>query len=307
MKRLIIIILVGLITTCSFTVDAQSRKRTKTRTTKTQLRRTTPEKKSEPTPQQPAQASIVPNVPSKPGEPTFSDPLIAANIDAGHVIGKKLYLTATGHYLQLDPPSRERLINIFAKEYPGMDVIVTVPSGEQECWQTTSGKPICVDTWDNTKLDLTKYQSLQLQTQGESRVFYSIGGLLNYSSGQLNSTLTLQGGTFLYKNLIDLALSLNLGYNKPKDAKGQFVGDVGLSTRIYIPLRMKSVHLAPYVGGGVGWTFAPASSVEPRALAGLCWYVGPGSLDIGGQWGLNSKFSFTFGYTFRPRFSKSRR
>lgn len=59
------------------------------------------------------------------------------------------------------------------------------------------------------------------------------------------------------------------------------------------------MNLAPYAGAGISWVFAPESFFELRVLAGGCWFVGPGSLDIGLQYGTESNLSLTLGYTFR--------
>jgi hypothetical protein len=74
---------------------------------------------------------------------------------------------------------------------------------------------------------------------------------------------------------------------------------VGVDSRAYLPFRIKDVNLAPYAGAGVSWSFAPESFFELRLLAGGCWFVGPGSFDIGLQYGTKSDFALTLGYTFR--------
>ena len=79
----------------------------------------------------------------------------------------------------------------------------------------------------------------------------------------------------------------------------QFAGDVGFDSRAYLPFRIKNVNLAPYAGAGVSYSFSPDSYFELRLLAGACWFVGPGSLDVGLQYGTKSDFSLTLGYTFR--------
>ncbi len=238
---------------------------------------------------------------SSSSQPQFDDPLIRQYVTSGYTVNNKLYLNTNEDYARISEKEKRQLISKFMELYYGYDVVVIAATGEEELWTTTSGTPSQVEQWNATNLDLQKYSPLELQTTGENRVFFSAGAMLNYNSDMFSSSITLQGGTYLYKNFIDLSLSLNLGLNKAKESKSQFTGDVGLSTRVY-PYRFKKLMLAPYVGGGVGFIFAPSTSFEPRVLAGVCWYVGPGSLDFGGQWGTKSDWSFTIGYTFRPTF-----
>jgi long-subunit fatty acid transport protein len=136
-----------------------------------------------------------------------------------------------------------------------------------------------------------------------TRRHYYLGGQFSGSKGTHNGTVTGRFGTFLYKDRWDVSLALNLGYVK-NDAF-QFTGSVGLDTRTYFPI--PKIHLAPYVGGGIFWTFAPTKYVEIRGLIGTCLFIGSGSLDMGLQYGLNSKLSFTAGYTFSPAFKNRKR
>ena len=251
--------------------------------------------------QQQEQSSYTSVTTSSSEKPQFDDPLIKKYVISGYTVNDKVYLNANENYAQISESEKRQLISKFMELYYGYDVVVIAATGEEELWTTANGAPSQVEQWNATNLDLQNYSPLELQTTGDSRVFFSAGAMLNYSSDMFSSSITLQGGTYLYKNFIDLSLSLNVGINKAKESKSQFTGDVGLSTRVY-PYRFKKLMLAPYVGGGVGFIFAPDTSFEPRVLAGVCWYVGPGSLDFGGQWGTKSDWSITIGYTFRPSF-----
>ncbi len=251
--------------------------------------------------QQEQQSSYTSVTTSSSEKPKFDDPLIKKYVISGYTVNDKVYLNANENYAQISESEKRQLISKFMELYYGYDVVVIAATGEEELWTTANGAPSQVEQWNATNLDLQNYSPLELQTTGDSRVFFSAGAMLNYSSDMFSSSITLQGGTYLYKNFIDLSLSLNVGINKAKESKSQFTGDVGLSTRVY-PYRFKKLMLAPYVGGGVGFIFAPDTSFEPRVLAGVCWYVGPGSLDFGGQWGTKSDWSITIGYTFRPSF-----
>ena len=122
--------------------------------------------------------------------------------------------------------------------------------------------------------------------------------MLNGGDETTTYSLNLRAGSYLYKNLLDASVSFNIGRNKSGD-ESQTVGDIGVDSRAYLPFRIKNVNLAPYAGIGVSWTFEPENYSELRLLAGGCWFVGPGSFDIGLQYGTESDFSLMLGYTFR--------
>ena len=322
MRRVIIFILTAILLSQVNVAEAQKRKRSNKRKAKTEKvdkgkKKTTP-RETQPKSITPSSTTRNQHQPiidetareeaqsnysqsSSSSEPQFDDPLIKQYVTSGYTVEHKLYLNTNESYAQISESEKRQLIGKFMELYYGYDVVVIAATGEEELWTTANGVPSQVEQWNATNLNLQEYAPLELQTTGESRVFFSAGAMLNYNSDMFSSSITLQGGTYLYKNFIDLSLSLNLGLNKAKESKSQFTGDVGLSTRVY-PYRFKKLMLAPYVGGGVGFIFAPSTSFEPRVLAGVCWYVGPGSLDLGGQWGTKSDWSVTIGYTFRPSF-----
>jgi hypothetical protein len=146
---------------------------------------------------------------------------------------------------------------------------------------------------------MDRYLPLQLKRHGETRLFYYVGGMLSGGNSSTTYALNLRGGTFLYKNLLDASATLNLGRNKVDEGDSQFIGDVGLDSRVYLPFRIENMNLAPYAGVGGSWSFAPDSYFELRLLAGGCWFIGPGSFDIGLQYGTESNLALTLGYTFR--------
>lgn len=135
-------------------------------------------------------------------------------------------------------------------------------------------------------------------SKSSTSVFYYIGGSFYSGDEYSNGSLNLRAGSFLYKNVIDVSATLNIGGYKTGEER-QFTSDVGVDSRAYLPSHIKNINLAPYAGAGISWTFAPESYFELRLLAGSCWFVGPGSLDMGLQYGTESDFTLTLGYTFR--------
>ena len=272
-------------------MDAQTRKiarKPKSRTTKQ-------DKKKE------EKKDTVDLVPKKeePKYKSLNDPMVVRYLRGGFAKDKKLYLVTNPDYNSLTNREKQDVLGKVAQEFTGYDM--TIYSGDQkrELWLSNSYGIKLIEQWNNDSLQIENYLPLELKRQGKTKVFYYVGGMLNGGNGSTSYSLNLRGGTYLYENLLDASVTLNLGGNKPEEGESQFMGDVGLDSRAYLPFRIKNVNLAPYAGAGVSWSFAPESFFELRLLAGGCWFVGPGSFDIGLQYGTKSDFALTLGYTFR--------
>ena len=70
------------------------------------------------------------------------------------------------------------------------------------------------------------------------------------------------------------------------------------------PVTIKEKYrISPYLGLGIMYNhqssdYGSISSTDVPVYAGISWFVGPGSLDLGFQFGKN--FMTTIGYTFSP-------
>ena len=276
----------------SISVEAQSRKnnrRTQTRTTRVQK-----EKEAEKT-------DMV-EVISKKEDPKYkslSDPTVVRYLRSGFTKEKKLYLITNKNYASLSDYQKREVLNKVAQEFAGYDMTLYTGGQQRELWIADGNTVKCLEKWNNDSLRIEDYLPLELKRCGKTKVFYYVGGMLNGGGGSTSYSLNLRGGTYLYENLLDASATLNLGGNKTEGSESQFTGDVGVDSRAYLPFRIKNVNLAPYAGAGVSWSFAPEDYFELRLLAGACWFVGPGSLDIGLQYGTKSDFALTLGYTFR--------
>lgn len=228
----------------------------------------------------------------------LSDPSVVRYIVGGFTKEQKIHLTANADYETLSLQQKQDILNKVAQEFVGYDISVYLGGQERELWLADGNSVLYIEKWNNDSLKIEDYMPLELKRDGDTKVFYYVGGSFSggdeYSSGNLNLRL----GSYLYKNLIDASATLNLGYNK-SDKESKFAGDVGVDSRAYLPFRIKNVNLSPYAGAGVSYSFSPDTYFELRLLAGACWFVGPGSLDIGVQYGTKSDLSLTLGYTFR--------
>lgn len=237
----------------------------------------------------------------KPEEPKYkslNDPMVVRYLRGGFAKDNKLYLLTNTIYDSLYVIQKQNVLNKVAREFAGHDITIYSGDQQRELWINTGSDVKMIEKWNNDSLQIERYLPLELNRQGRTKVFYCIGGMLNGSKGSTSYSLNLRAGSYLYKNLVDASVTLNIGGNTSDD-ESRFAGDLGIDSRVYLPFRIKKVNLAPYAGVGISWAFAPESYFEARFLAGGCWFVGPGSLDIGFQYGIKSDFALTLGYTFR--------
>ena len=230
---------------------------------------------------------------------SLSDPEVVKFLRGGYAKDGKLQLVTNADYESLSKAQKKEVLNRVARDFQGYDICVYGQNQQRELWLSTAQGVRMLDTWNNDSLQIADYLPLQLKRHGDTKVFYYMGGSYNGGDGFYNGALNLRAGTYLYKNLIDAAVTVNMGGSKVDDGDSEFTGDVGIDSRFYLPLHIKDVNLAPYVGAGISWIFAPEKMHELRILAGACWFVGPGSLDFGLQLGTETDYALTVGYTFR--------
>lgn len=290
-KNRIIALCILLLTTCAF-AEAQTQRnnrRNRTRTTSVQ-KKAEPEKKD---------TVAVATKKEDPKYKSLSDPMVVRYLRGGFAKEKKLHLMTNSDYAALEDKQKREVLSKVAQEFAEYDMTLYTGGQGRELWITDGNSVKCLDKWNNDSLRIEDYLPLELKRNGKTKVFYYVGGVLNGGDGSTSYSLNLRAGSYLYKNLLDASATLNIGGNKIEDAESLFTGDVGVDSRAYLPFRIKNVNLAPYAGAGVSWSFAPESFFELRLLAGGCWFVGAGSLDIGLQYGTKSDFAVTLGYTFR--------
>lgn len=228
----------------------------------------------------------------------FSDSLVVRYIIGGFAKDQKIHLTTNDNYSTLSLKQKQDVLGKVTQTFEGYDIIVYPGGQERELWLADGKDLLCIEIWNNDSLKIENYMPLNLNRTGKTKVFYYIGGTFSGSNGYSNGSLNLRVGSYLYKNIIDASATINLGYNKT-GIDSQFAGDIGIDSRAYLPFKIKNINLSPYAGAGISYLFSPDSYLELRLLAGACWFLGPGSLDIGLQYGTKSNFSLTLGYTFR--------
>ena len=229
----------------------------------------------------------------------LTNPQARENFSKAYITDGTLFLFSTEKYDVLSGTEKASVLNTVFKDIGQTKLSITTTKEGGEIWIKEGRTFLNIDSWSNSDLNLANYQPIEVNRHGQSRWYNYYGGSLSGVGNTHSLMANYRRGTFLYKDYLDVAASISGGgYVKGDDLDGSLA--VGVSSRGYLPFRLEDIRLAPYVGVGCSMPILPDFSFELQLLAGACWFVGPGSLDFGLQYGTKSKAVFTIGYTFRP-------
>lgn len=234
---------------------------------------------------------------NQPQSRSLRDPLVTRYIGGGYALDGKLHLVANGDYLNLTLDQRREVIEQVANVFPNYDIQMHLGEQKRELWIATEDDFLYFGLWDNDSLQLDDYNRLELNRQGRTKFFCYVGGAMSGTRKNGDGSLSIRGGSYLFKDILDASATLNVGYTIT-GRKVQFASDISLASRVYWPLQIKSIRLAPNIGAGISWIMAPKKYFEFQILAGTSWFVGSGSVDLGMQYGIKRGFSLSIGYTF---------
>lgn len=234
------------------------------------------------------------------GQKSYNAPELLHYVQSGVYKDGTLNLFVRPDYSTLQKEEKSRLLESFVSDFPDSKFLVKGHGPETELWVNLGDSLYFASNWNADMLPLDEYTELELNKYGDSRFFYYIGGSSGYSNGSGSTMVNLSAGTFLYKNIWDISANLGLGF-MTASRNTSFSGNIGASTKVYLPWRIPKINLAPYAGAGLSLSFVPSAVFEGQLLLGFSCFVGPGSIDVGFKYGLKSKFAATFGYTFRPQ------
>ncbi|MDR1726044.1 MAG: hypothetical protein LBR28_06615 [Bacteroidales bacterium] len=214
-----------------------------------------------------------------------------------------LVCTAKNNYDSMLQNDKETLMGDVLK-ISGYSVSIVVCNQKQEIWTRDINKGILIDIWNLNSLQTTDEKTenkvMSSSVNSSSKLsqkpwFIYLGANGLFGGETSNLYCSTRAGLFLYKNKWDIAASLTLGKNGEA-----FMFDIGVNSRVYFPLTLKNMKLAPYLGIGLTYNvIGEVSYWDLPIYAGTSWYVGPGSVDLGIQAWKN--FAITIGYTFSPR------
>jgi hypothetical protein len=161
-----------------------------------------------------------------------------------------------------------------------------------------------LETIDLDKTEIVGFTDKRSSQLIRNQWFLSFGGQSSLNENSLSVYENFRIGTFLMKNRWDIAISIMGGMSGSWD-EPWLNYNINLNTRYYQPI--PKIHLSPYGGYGIGLNYTESTdniSLEHIFMTGVSWALGPGSLDIGLQYGTSSKFMITLGYTFFPSIGK---
>ena len=233
-------------------------------------------------------------------------------------------IEAKESYLELSDYGKSSAIRMLLSNTNHNSLIAVDYGHTREMWKRdmTTGQFVRFDILNIDDPDLQRFVNKSKHPEKFSKhpwfLNWGFSGTFDDNDEELNYNFfgNIRGGFFLLANKWDIALSVMLGGNKKDD----FFMSVGLISKVYFPI--KKIGLSPYVGAGVSYnftmSFAYNSAIESDdskshyidvpVTAGISWRLGPGSLDIGFQYGLRSaitkehknSYMGIIGYTFCP-------
>ncbi|MDR1198998.1 MAG: porin family protein [Prevotellaceae bacterium] len=180
----------------------------------------------------------------------------------------------------------------------------------REIWgKDAYGSTVLLDSINMNGSDLGKVRENSQKLIRHPWFFY-FGGQGMYNSDYLSLSFNVRTGFFLLLNKWDLALSQGLNISDTENNTTTNIS-IGLSSKYYFPMTFKGQRISPYFGGSIGYAYVNSSvsgsdtdteewQPDYSAMAGVSWALGPGSLDVGVQYGKTSKLTITAGYTFFP-------
>ena len=234
-----------------------------------------------------------------------------------------VFLKATESYIDLSDYDKSSAIKMVLSNNNNNNIVAIDYGHQREMWKrnVTTNEFVCFDILNIDNPDLQRFVSKSKRPER----FMKHPWFLNWGfSGTFESNYdfyynfygNIRGGFFLLANKWDIALSIMLGGNDKDD----FFMSVGLISKVYFPI--KKIGLSPYIGAGVSYNLklsfayntagefddAQTHYIDVPVTAGITWRLGPGSLDIGFQYGLrtafmdnlNNSYMGIIGYTFCP-------
>jgi hypothetical protein len=180
-------------------------------------------------------------------------------------------------------------------------------------WNSETGKALFLDGWDINPKAATKTATTVISKTALHPFFVYIGG-----QGQLdknheaNAAFNSRVGFFLLRNRWDLAWTFSGGLMGNIDSEAAMTDQfsTGLMSKVYFPI--KNLNISPNVGLDISSTvYSSSESVgntynrSASLLAGISWYIGHGSLDVGFR--IGKEFTTMIGYTYIPRFDKMKK
>ena len=188
---------------------------------------------------------------------------------------------------------------------------------KQEVWKKDNANTVnLLDRWDlNTPSLQTEQRTLQTTNVHPWFFYLGFSETFDYDLNNFNLNLNSRIGFFLLNNRWDLAVFCTGGMDADS-IRTSLLLHTGIMSKVYFPI--KKLKISPYIGAGIShittciyndsgdygdkYFVNISNSWDIPVYTGISWFVGPGSFDVGFQFGKN--FTTMIGYTFSPRFKK---
>ena len=215
----------------------------------------------------------------------------------------QLKLFALEKYNALALSSKNIIMDQLVKEW--QESLITVYyNSKKELWGFNNEKSgaLLVYSWDSNARNISNTATSASKTSKHPFFVYVGGQGVLDSEHNLNAAINTRVGFFLLKNRWDLAWVFSGGMVGNIDASMSNQLSTGLMSKFYFPI--PKLNISPNVGVDLlGTVYIDAEGNDSQAasrsiLAGIAWYIGPGSLDAGVR--IKREPSVTVGYTLMP-------
>lgn len=186
------------------------------------------------------------------------------------------------------------------------DSLAIVSYGPQrELWgrNPENGSMKIFDTW-NVEKPVVVQTPVIIESKPHPWFFY-VGGLMQGDTEKnLNLAFNSRVGFFLLVNRWDLAATVTAGTSGNLDATATLYSNIGLMSRVHFPIR--GLGLSPNIGAELSTSINDGfKNYSGAAVAGISWFIGFGSIDIGVN--IGNQVSSMAGFTFYPGMKKAGR
>jgi hypothetical protein len=212
-------------------------------------------------------------------------------------------------YQPMDISKKDSILEYALRTWNGE--MIFVHSGYiREIWRRNinTGAVSQVGVWNLNNPELFKYRRRVLETTKKHPWFFYAGVQSNFNLEGFSMLVSAHIGFFLLKDRWDLALSESFGLSTSETSESVDLDEeLALISKVYFPI--KKYKISPYIGAGSSFVFSNVMDKvdiygQTMFLAGISWYVGPGSLDLGAIVYLDFRdpvkcsFNLSLGYTF---------
>jgi len=225
----------------------------------------------------------------------------------------QLTLSAGEKYKLLSLAGKKAVMDNLVKTWQESLVLVHFESKrEMWVWDSETGKALLLDSWDINATAVPKTLTPGSKIALHPWFVYLGGQGQMDKNHEVNGAINTRIGFFLLRNRWDLAWTFSGGLLGNIDSEVPMTSrfSTGLMSKVYFPV--KKLNMSPNVGIDIASTTYTSSETvadtydrSVSLLAGISWYIGHGSLDVGFR--IGNEFTTMIGYTYIPQFKNRKK